>query len=99
MATAIRTTSNPAPVAGDDSGRWWWVSLLLGAGWLLFGFAILNGREEITTVRTVAVLASILFFSFGIGELTLAATIEGWRWVHVLVGLASLVAGTVAIAW
>ncbi|HET7487824.1 MAG TPA: DUF308 domain-containing protein [Acidimicrobiales bacterium] len=86
--------------AGEpDEARWWWVRLLTGLIWLLFGFAILNGHDEISTVWTVAVFAGVMFAAIAISEFLTAGFVESWRWLHVLLGVASGIAAICAFAW
>lgn len=90
-----------APAGGVDatSDPYWWVHLVTGVVWLLFGFAILNGREEISTVWTVAVLAGVLFLAYAAGECTAAFVSESWSWLHAVLAVGSAIAGVVAFAW
>jgi uncharacterized membrane protein HdeD (DUF308 family) len=77
----------------------WWVYLVTGALWIVFGFIVLSARSEITTVWAVAIYAGILFFLVGVGELVTAFAVTGWRWLHVLFGIVAIVAGIFAFAW
>lgn len=77
----------------------WWVRLISGVAWLLFGWIILTARDEITTVWAVAVFAGFLFLAFAVGELATALWAEGWRWLHGLFALIGFVAGVMAFAW
>jgi uncharacterized membrane protein HdeD (DUF308 family) len=93
-----------APVGSVDSvgvpeDRSWWVYLVTGSLWLVFGFAILNGHDDMTTVWTVAIFAGALFLCFGFGEFVTAFVAEGWRWFHILMGIAGILAGIMAFAW
>ena len=54
----------------EAESRTWWVYLVTGALWIIFGFVVLSARSEITTVWAVAIYAGILFFLVGIGELS-----------------------------
>ena len=70
-----------------------------GAIWLIFGWVVLSARSEISTVWAVAVYAGILFLVFGLGELMAAFVVEGWRWLHALMGIVGIAAGVMAFAW
>src|SRR3954469_3842096 len=96
-ATVAVRQESPAMVQGEDP-RWWWAHLLTGILWLVFGFAILNGHEAITTVWTVAVFAGFLFTAFAVAEFLTAVTMEGWRWLHALLCLASAMAALMSFA-
>jgi uncharacterized membrane protein HdeD (DUF308 family) len=89
-----RSDAQPA-----DTGGWWWVYLVTGSLWILFGFAVLNGRDEITTVWTIAILAGFMFITLGVGEFVTAFVAEGWRWLHAVLGVIAILAGLGALAW
>jgi uncharacterized membrane protein HdeD (DUF308 family) len=83
----------------ETESHTWWVFLVTGALWIVFGFIVLSARSEITTVWAVAIYAGILFFLVGVGELVTAFAVTGWRWLHALFGIAAIVAGIFAFAW
>ena len=83
----------------EAESRTWWVYLITGALWIIFGFVVLSARSEITTVWAVAIYAGILFFLVGIGELVTAFVVTGWRWLHALFGIAAIIAGIFAFGW
>ena len=56
----------------EAESRTWWVYLVTGALWIIFGFVVLSARSEITTVWAVAIYAGILFFLVAVGELVTA---------------------------
>jgi uncharacterized membrane protein HdeD (DUF308 family) len=91
-------TSEPDAVL-DAESRTWWVYLITGALWIIFGFVVLSARSEITTVWAVAIYAGILFMLVGVGELVTAFAVTGWRWLHALFGIIAIIAGIVAFAW
>ena len=77
--------------------RGWWIFLVTGIVWLLFGFLVLTW--EAASVWTVAILASIVFIVGGLMELATAAMVQSWRWLHVVFGVVSIGAGIMALAW
>jgi uncharacterized membrane protein HdeD (DUF308 family) len=83
----------------EAESRTWWVYLVTGALWIIFGFVVLSARSEITTVWAVAIYAGILFFLVGIGELVTAFVVPGWRWLHGLFGIVAIIAGIFAFVW
>jgi uncharacterized membrane protein HdeD (DUF308 family) len=80
-----------------DLTRGWWIFLVTGIVWLLFGFLVLTW--EAASVWTVAILASIAFVVGGLMELATAAMVSSWRWLHVVFGVVSVAAGIMALAW
>ncbi len=79
--------------------RGWWVYLVTGALWLIFGWVVLSARSEIRTVWAVAVYAGVLFLLVGIGQLVVAAVAESWNWLHAVFGVLALLAAVAAFAW
>lgn len=94
---AMADRDRDEPVAAEVAARGWWVHLLVGFLWLLFAFVVLS--FDLDTVWAVAVFFGAGFLVGGAAELAVAATRPDWRWLHVLFGLASIVAGIVALAW
>ncbi len=80
-----------------ELGRVWWLLLIVGIVWVLFGMFILSYR--VGSLLALAVLAGITFIMGGIAELLTASRAPSWRWLHVLSGLLSIVAGIVAFIW
>ncbi len=75
----------------------WWVYLVAGIAWFVLAFVVLT--VDAASVWTVAILASIAFIVGGIFELVLASMVQSWKWVHVVFGVISIIAGIVALAW
>jgi uncharacterized membrane protein HdeD (DUF308 family) len=90
---------NDADVVLEAESRTWWVYLITGALWIIFGFVVLSARSEITTVWAVAIYAGILFFLVAVGELVTALVVDSWRWLHLLFGGAAVIAGIFAFGW
>jgi uncharacterized membrane protein HdeD (DUF308 family) len=83
----------------EGAGKYWWVLLVTGGLWLTFGWIVLSARSEITTVWAVCIYAGILFLMFAAGELVGAFVVEGWRWLHLLIGAGALIAGVMCFVW
>jgi len=83
----------------EEGRRMWWVPLITGSIWLIFGWIVLSARDSTSTVWAVVIYAGILFLLFGIGELMTAMVIPAWRWLHLLLGVLGIVAGIVAFVW
>ena len=98
----MQTTPPPPPPPVDEFvevSKGWWLYLVAGALWIIFGFIVLSARSEITTVWAVAIYAGILFFLVGVGELFTALVVTGWKWLHALFGIAAIIAGIFAFGW
>jgi uncharacterized membrane protein HdeD (DUF308 family) len=93
-----------APMVGPERramarelGRTWWVFLILGIIWVLFGLFVLSYR--VGSLLALAILAGILFLIGGIAELMAAFRAPGWRWLYAIAGVFSIIAGIVAFVW
>ena len=76
--------------------NWGWF-LAAGIAWIVFAFFLLSFNFR--TVWAIAVFFGIGFILGGIMELAAAAAAPGWKWLYVLIGIVSIVAGVIALAW
>jgi uncharacterized membrane protein HdeD (DUF308 family) len=90
MVTALRDDAKLV------TGSWGWF-LLAGIAWILFAFIVLTFNY--TTVWAIAVFFGIGFIIGGIMEFGIAAIVAGWKWLHVLIGIVSIIAGLIALLW
>jgi uncharacterized membrane protein HdeD (DUF308 family) len=78
---------------GDDvrsaMRRWtdrWWILVVVGVAWLLVSLLVL--RFDTTSFRTVGVLMGFVFLAGAVEEFLVAYVRAGWRWAHILLGIA-----------
>jgi uncharacterized membrane protein HdeD (DUF308 family) len=76
--------------------NWGWF-LAAGIAWIVFAFLLLSFNYR--TVWAIAVFFGIGFIVGGIMEFAVAAVAPGWKWLYVLIGIVSIVAGVVALMW
>jgi uncharacterized membrane protein HdeD (DUF308 family) len=81
-----------------EDSRGWWMFLLTGILWIIFGFIVLS-FDDFETVWAVAVFFGIGFIVGGILELAVASRVPGWKWLHILFGIIAIVAGILALIW
>jgi len=76
----------------------WWLFLVAGLLWLVFGFMVLSLRPA-----SIAALVLLVSIGFWLGALTLfmlsAVTHGGWRVLGIVAGVFAVAAGIAAIAW
>lgn len=78
-----------------DAGRFWWIYLVTGGGWLLFSIIIF--RFDWTSVSAIAILFGTAMLAIGAAEVFAVFTASGgWRIGHALIALACIVIGIVA---
>jgi uncharacterized membrane protein HdeD (DUF308 family) len=75
---------------------WSWF-LFAGIAWIVFSFIVLTFHY--TTVWAIAVFFGIGFIFGGIMEFGIAAIASGWKWLHILLGILSIIAGFIALIW
>jgi len=89
------------PLGGDeylrDLGRRWWLLLVIGVLWLLFAWIVLSVKFD--TIWAIAVFAGVAFIVGGVAELFMAAQVTSWRWLYIVLGIISIIAGIMCFAW
>jgi uncharacterized membrane protein HdeD (DUF308 family) len=77
--------------------RGWGWFLAAGIAWILFAFIVLSFNYR--TVWALALFFGIGFIIGGIMEFAVAAVSPGWKWLHILLGIISVLAGIFALVW
>jgi len=80
-----------------DAAKLWWVVLLMGILWILYGWIVLTFTFK--TVLAVAVFVGIGLIAAGISEFFLASQLDSWRWLWIVLGVISVGAGIIALVW
>jgi uncharacterized membrane protein HdeD (DUF308 family) len=75
----------------------WWLFLVLGVFWILFGMFVLS--YNVGSLLALAVFAGLTFLMTGITQLITAGRAESWRWLYVVGGILSIIAGILAFVW
>jgi uncharacterized membrane protein HdeD (DUF308 family) len=78
------------------TGNWGWF-LAAGIAWIIFAFVLLSFNYA--TVWGIAVFFGIGFIMGGLLEFAVAAVAPGWKWLYILIGIVSIIAGVVALFW
>jgi uncharacterized membrane protein HdeD (DUF308 family) len=95
------TTSTAAgaarPLARYEIGRVWWLSLIAGILWLLYGLLVLSLRPG--SIASLAVLAGFAFIFGGVQQFVVAQRVESWRWLFYIGGVLGIIAGIMAFVW
>jgi uncharacterized membrane protein HdeD (DUF308 family) len=80
-----------------EVSKGWWLYLVAGVLWIIFGWVVLSFNFD--TVWAVAVFFGFGFIIGGTMELFVAFQATGWRWLHIAFGVIAIIAGIVALAW
>jgi uncharacterized membrane protein HdeD (DUF308 family) len=81
-----------------DVGKWWWVFLITGTAWLVLSLIVF--RFDLTSVKSIGILAGIIFICAAVFEFILVATVRRWYWkaLNALLGVLLLAGGINAFA-
>jgi uncharacterized membrane protein HdeD (DUF308 family) len=93
---ADRTTGSMWAVAGTRLGPWW-LCLVLGIAWVLYGMLVLSLRPG--SVYSVVLLAGFAFIFGGISQFVIAQRVDSWQWLFYVGGVLGILAGIMAFAW
>jgi uncharacterized membrane protein HdeD (DUF308 family) len=77
--------------------RSWWLFLILGVLWILFGMFVLS--YNVGSLLALAVFAGVTFVMTGITQVLAAGRVDSWRWLWVIGGILSVIAGILAFIW
>ena len=74
-----------------EASNAWWVFLLTGILWFIVSLVVL--RFDLTSVASVGVLLGALFLMAGVNEFLIVGMVDGWRWLHAVLGVIFMVGG------
>jgi len=77
------------------AGQYWWVFLIIGIAWTIFGFIVLQFDAQ--SVRAVGLIIGVMFLAAGIQYLGFGTQAEGWNWLYYLFGGILIIGGLVAM--
>jgi uncharacterized membrane protein HdeD (DUF308 family) len=76
----------------------WWLFLILGVLWILFGMFVLSYNAG--SLLVLAIFAGITFLMTGVNQILDSGRAEGgWRWLYLIGGALSIIAGIIAFVW
>ena len=75
----------------------WWLFLILGVLWILFGMFVLS--YNVGSLLALAVFAGVTFILTGVTQVMSATRVRDWRWLYLIGGILSILAGIVAFVW
>jgi uncharacterized membrane protein HdeD (DUF308 family) len=89
--TAVGVTYSREPAAG----KWWWVLLVTGILWILIGLFVLQAHYE--SAATIGYLVGFWLLFGGVAELVEAGVVDGWKWLHIVLGVLFIIGGIAAL--
>jgi uncharacterized membrane protein HdeD (DUF308 family) len=75
----------------------WWLFLLIGILWILFGTFVLS--YNVGSLLALAVFAGVTFLMTGVTQIMAAGRVRDWRWLYLVGGVLSILAGILAFVW
>jgi len=75
-------------------GRWWWLLLVTGILWILLGMFVLQAHYD--SAVAIGYLVGIWLIFGGVAEFMQAGVLEGWKWLHVVLGVLFVIGGVAA---
>ena len=75
----------------------WWLFLILGIIWILFGMFVLS--YNVGSLLALAIFAGVTFIMTGINQILAAGRVESWGWLYLVGGVLSIIAGIIAFVW
>src|SRR5262245_22100093 len=80
-------------VCEEGFGSWWWVFMVTGTLWLVL--SLIMFRFDITSAKSIGVLAGIVFLLAGAVEFCLVAVVKGgwWKALNAILGTLLVVGG------
>jgi uncharacterized membrane protein HdeD (DUF308 family) len=73
----------------------WWVLLITGIAWIIVSVLVLDA--DLDSARTIGYLVGGYLIAAGVTELVLAGVEEGWKWLHIAMGVLFVVGGIAAL--
>ena len=89
----MSTMTAEGSVYEDSAGSIWWVFLITGPAWLIL--SLIMFRFNVTSAKSIGVLAGIVFLCAGVIELGMVAVVHGgwWKALNAILGVLLIVGG------
>jgi uncharacterized membrane protein HdeD (DUF308 family) len=92
MSSVFIEIENPRESAPT---KWWWLPLVAGILWILVGLFVLQADYD-SAVLIGYLVAFWLIFA-GVAEFMEVAIVEGWKWLHLVMGVVFVIGGVLAL--
>jgi uncharacterized membrane protein HdeD (DUF308 family) len=91
--TTIEATASPRWEVERASAKWW-VLLITGIAWVLVAVLVLDADAD--SAATIGYLVGGFLLAFGVMEFVTIGVLEGWKWLHAILGVLFIVGGVAA---
>jgi uncharacterized membrane protein HdeD (DUF308 family) len=100
----MATEASPSTLRRDLLRAWvrevtglWWLFLITGILWILFGMFVLSYR--VGSLLALAVFVGVTLLFGGVNQIATALRVPSWGWVFLIAGVLSIIAGIITLAW
>ena len=69
----------------------WWILLITGIGWILVSVLVLDA--DVDSALTIGYIVGGFLIAMGVMEFVLAGLVDGWRWLHIVLGVLFVLGG------
>lgn len=76
-------------------GNNWWLFLVTGICWIIIALIVLS--FDPTSAELIGFLTGLVLIFGGVGEFIAVSHDDGWKWVHVVLGIIFVVGGVFAL--
>jgi uncharacterized membrane protein HdeD (DUF308 family) len=91
--TTFETTADLREEVEHRSASWW-VLVITGIAWILVSVLVLDANFD--SALTIGYLVGGFMLALGVTELVLLGAVEGWKWLHAIVGIVLIIGGIAA---
>jgi uncharacterized membrane protein HdeD (DUF308 family) len=88
---------DPTRAVMRQAAKRWWLYLVFGVAWILFGMGLWSYR--VGSIVALAVLIGITLIFNGVNEIVIRSRLPMFRVLVVAAGVLSVIAGVFALAW
>ena len=80
-------------IYAEDAGSWWWIFLITGTLWLIL--ALIMFRFNLTSAKSIGILAGIIFLIAGAFAFCMVAIVRSgwWKALNAILGLLLVLGG------
>src|SRR4051794_28292750 len=76
-------------------GKWWWMLLVTGILWMIFGVYVLQAHYG--SAVAIAYLVAVWLLFAGVTEFVYIGIAAGWKWLHAVLGVLFVIGGVAAL--
>lgn len=89
------TIDADAAEAARQFTKHWWIFLITGIAWVIVSLVVLSFDPGTTAL--IGYLMGFVLIAAGVNELVTIAFVDGWKWLHGVLGVLFLITGIMAL--